>query len=125
VAGAIERPFNAVIGWLEPNITVAQLADLGLKRISVGGVFSRLALATAGCAHNARLAAALRCALRNADVARAPNQPLESAVTSQKRQRQTSECTPVRGPMSMIHYRTSRPVKDVYADAHGVDRVMR
>lgn len=46
VVGAIKRPFNAVIGWLEPNITVAQLADAGVKRISVGGALSRLAFAT-------------------------------------------------------------------------------
>lgn len=46
VVGAIRRPFNAVIGWLEPNITVAQLADAGVKRISVGAALSRLAFAT-------------------------------------------------------------------------------
>ncbi len=45
VVGAISRPFNAVIGWLDPNITVAQLATAGVKRISVGGALSRLALA--------------------------------------------------------------------------------
>jgi 2-methylisocitrate lyase-like PEP mutase family enzyme len=45
VIAAITKPFNAVIGWLEPSITVAQLADAGVKRISVGGALSRLALA--------------------------------------------------------------------------------
>jgi len=45
VVGAISRPFNAVIGWLDPSITVAQLATAGVKRISVGGALSRLALA--------------------------------------------------------------------------------
>jgi 2-methylisocitrate lyase-like PEP mutase family enzyme len=29
----------------DPNITVQQLADVGVKRISVGGALSRLALA--------------------------------------------------------------------------------
>lgn len=53
VVAAIKRPFNAVIGWLDPKITLAQLADAGVKRISVGAALSRLALATlmrAGCA---------------------------------------------------------------------------
>ena len=37
---------NVVTGWLDPDITVAQLAAAGAKRISVGGALSRLALAT-------------------------------------------------------------------------------
>jgi len=45
VVGALKRPFNAVTGWLDPDITAAQLADAGVKRISVGGALSRLALA--------------------------------------------------------------------------------
>jgi 2-methylisocitrate lyase-like PEP mutase family enzyme len=46
VIAAVKRPLNVVSGWLEPQITVAQLADAGVKRISVGGALSRLALAT-------------------------------------------------------------------------------
>jgi 2-methylisocitrate lyase-like PEP mutase family enzyme len=46
VIDAISRPFNAVVGWLDPNITVAQLAAVGVKRVSVGAALSRLALAT-------------------------------------------------------------------------------
>jgi 2-methylisocitrate lyase-like PEP mutase family enzyme len=45
VVGAVKRPFNVVTGWLEPDITAAQLAEAGAKRISVGGALSRLALA--------------------------------------------------------------------------------
>ncbi|TAJ90002.1 oxaloacetate decarboxylase [Reyranella sp.] len=43
--GAVKRPFNVVTGWLDPDVTVAQLAEAGAKRISVGGALSRLALA--------------------------------------------------------------------------------
>ena len=45
VVSAVRRPFNVVTGWLDPDITAAQLADAGAKRISVGGALSRLALA--------------------------------------------------------------------------------
>jgi 2-methylisocitrate lyase-like PEP mutase family enzyme len=45
VVGAVKRPVNVVTGWLDPNITAAQLAEAGAKRISVGGALSRLALA--------------------------------------------------------------------------------
>jgi 2-methylisocitrate lyase-like PEP mutase family enzyme len=45
VVGAVKRPFNVVTGWLDPDITAAQLADAGARRISVGGALSRLALA--------------------------------------------------------------------------------
>jgi 2-methylisocitrate lyase-like PEP mutase family enzyme len=46
VAAATRCPLNVVTGWLDPDITVAQLAEAGAKRISVGGALSRLALAT-------------------------------------------------------------------------------
>lgn len=46
VVAAVNRPVNVVTGWLDPDITVAQLAEAGAKRISVGGALSRLALAT-------------------------------------------------------------------------------
>ena len=46
VVRAVSRPVNVVTGWLNPDITLAQLSDAGAKRISVGGALSRLALAT-------------------------------------------------------------------------------
>jgi 2-methylisocitrate lyase-like PEP mutase family enzyme len=46
VVHAVDRPFNVVTGWLDPAITLTQLADAGAKRISVGGALSRLVLAT-------------------------------------------------------------------------------
>lgn len=46
VVAAVNRPVNVVTGWLDPDITVAQLAEAGVKRVSVGGALSRLALAT-------------------------------------------------------------------------------
>lgn len=45
VCAALKRPFNVVTGWLERDITAAQLAEAGAKRISVGGALNRLALA--------------------------------------------------------------------------------
>jgi 2-methylisocitrate lyase-like PEP mutase family enzyme len=46
VTSAVTRPFNVVTGWLDPDITLAQLSEAGAKRISVGGALSRLAQAT-------------------------------------------------------------------------------
>ena len=46
VVRAVKRPVNIVTGWLDPDITLAQLSEAGAKRISVGGALSRLALAT-------------------------------------------------------------------------------
>ncbi len=43
---AVKRPLNIVAGYIEPDITLAQLSEAGAKRISVGGALSRLALAT-------------------------------------------------------------------------------
>ena len=45
VVGALKRPVNVVTGWLDPDITAAQLSEAGVKRVSVGGALSRLALA--------------------------------------------------------------------------------
>lgn len=39
------RPVNVVASTLDPSVTAAQLAEVGVKRISVGGSLSRLALA--------------------------------------------------------------------------------
>jgi 2-methylisocitrate lyase-like PEP mutase family enzyme len=46
VVRAVTRPVNVVTGWLDPDITLAQLSEAGAKRISVGGALSRLVLAT-------------------------------------------------------------------------------
>jgi 2-methylisocitrate lyase-like PEP mutase family enzyme len=46
VVRAARRPVNVVTGWLDPDITLAQLSEAGAKRISVGGALSRLVLAT-------------------------------------------------------------------------------
>ena len=45
VVRAVKRPVNVVTGWLDPEITLAQLSEAGAKRISVGGALARLALA--------------------------------------------------------------------------------
>jgi len=45
VARAVTKPLNVVMSAADPSLTVAQLAEAGVKRISVGGALSRLALA--------------------------------------------------------------------------------
>ena len=45
VTSAVGKPVNVVMSSADPSITVAQLALAGVKRISVGGALSRLALA--------------------------------------------------------------------------------
>jgi 2-methylisocitrate lyase-like PEP mutase family enzyme len=45
VTAAVGKPLNVVMSAADPSITVAQLAEAGVKRISVGGALSRLALA--------------------------------------------------------------------------------
>lgn len=45
VVGAVGKPVNVVMSSADPCITVQQLADAGVKRISVGGALSRLAFA--------------------------------------------------------------------------------
>jgi 2-methylisocitrate lyase-like PEP mutase family enzyme len=45
VVASVTRPVNVVASTLDPSITAAQLAEAGVKRISVGGSLSRLALA--------------------------------------------------------------------------------
>lgn len=44
VVSALKRPFNLVMGFADPTLTVAQLSDAGVKRISVGGAMERHAL---------------------------------------------------------------------------------
>ena len=46
VASSVSKPLNVVVGMLEPGITAEQLADAGVKRISIGGALARLALAS-------------------------------------------------------------------------------
>jgi 2-methylisocitrate lyase-like PEP mutase family enzyme len=45
VVSAVSKPVNVVMSAADPDLTVAQLAAVGVKRISVGGALSRLALA--------------------------------------------------------------------------------
>ena len=45
VAAAVRKPMNVVMSAADPDLSVAQLAEAGVKRISVGGALSRLALA--------------------------------------------------------------------------------
>lgn len=45
VTSSVTRPVNVVMSAGDPDLTVAQLAEAGVKRISVGGALSRLALA--------------------------------------------------------------------------------
>jgi len=45
VTSAVRKPVNVVMSHGDPSITLAQLAEAGAKRISVGGSLSRLALA--------------------------------------------------------------------------------
>jgi 2-methylisocitrate lyase-like PEP mutase family enzyme len=45
VAAAVTKPLNVVMSAADPDLTTQQLADAGVKRISVGGTLSRLAYA--------------------------------------------------------------------------------
>jgi 2-methylisocitrate lyase-like PEP mutase family enzyme len=45
VVAAVSRPVNVVMSAADPAITAAELGAAGVKRISVGGALSRLALA--------------------------------------------------------------------------------
>ena len=45
LVSAVSKPVNVVMSAADPDLTVAQLAGVGVKRISVGGALSRLALA--------------------------------------------------------------------------------
>jgi 2-methylisocitrate lyase-like PEP mutase family enzyme len=39
----VERPLNVLAGARELDLSIPQLAELGVRRVSVGGIFSRLA----------------------------------------------------------------------------------
>jgi len=45
VVASVGKPVNVVMSHGDPSLTLAQLADAGVKRVSVGGSLSRLALA--------------------------------------------------------------------------------
>jgi 2-methylisocitrate lyase-like PEP mutase family enzyme len=45
VTSAVRRPVNVVMSAADPSLTLAELAEAGVKRVSVGGALSRLALA--------------------------------------------------------------------------------
>ena len=45
VVAAVQKPVNVVMSSADPEITAQQLAEVGVKRISVGGALSRLAFA--------------------------------------------------------------------------------
>jgi len=45
VVAAVQKPVNVVMSSADPEITARQLAEAGVKRISVGGALSRLAYA--------------------------------------------------------------------------------
>src|SRR3954451_24189049 len=46
VASSVKKPLNVVMSAADPALTAAQLAQAGVKRISIGGALSRLALAS-------------------------------------------------------------------------------
>jgi 2-methylisocitrate lyase-like PEP mutase family enzyme len=46
VVSSVNKPINVVMSAADPNLTAAQLSEIGVKRISVGGALSRLALAS-------------------------------------------------------------------------------
>ena len=45
VVASVGKPFNLVMGFADPTLTLPQLAEAGVKRISVGGAMERYALA--------------------------------------------------------------------------------
>jgi 2-methylisocitrate lyase-like PEP mutase family enzyme len=45
LVAAVNKPVNVVMSMADPDLTAPQLADAGVKRISVGGALARLAFA--------------------------------------------------------------------------------
>lgn len=45
VASSVSKPLNVVMSAADPSLTAAQMEEVGVRRISVGGALSRLALA--------------------------------------------------------------------------------
>lgn len=44
VTSALKKPFNAVMGFADPKITLDQLGQAGVRRVSIGGGLNRVAL---------------------------------------------------------------------------------
>jgi 2-methylisocitrate lyase-like PEP mutase family enzyme len=44
VVASVGKPVNVVMGFADPSITLEQLGDIGVRRVSIGGALSRLAL---------------------------------------------------------------------------------
>lgn len=44
VVAAVGKPVNVVMGFADPRITLADLAAAGVRRVSIGGALSRIAL---------------------------------------------------------------------------------
>lgn len=44
VAAAVSKPLNVVMGFADPTLTLDQLGEVGVRRISIGGALSRVAL---------------------------------------------------------------------------------
>jgi 2-methylisocitrate lyase-like PEP mutase family enzyme len=45
VVQAVSKPLNVVMSAADPSLTAAEMEAVGVKRLSVGGALSRLALA--------------------------------------------------------------------------------
>src|SRR5262249_24059209 len=43
VVSSVSRPVNVVMGFAEPSITLPKLAEIGVRRVSIGGALPRLA----------------------------------------------------------------------------------
>ena len=41
---SVARPLNVVMGFADPTITLDELRELGVRRVSIGGGLSRVAL---------------------------------------------------------------------------------
>jgi 2-methylisocitrate lyase-like PEP mutase family enzyme len=44
VVRSVTRPVNVVMGFADPSLTLADLREIGVRRVSIGGALSRLAL---------------------------------------------------------------------------------
>ncbi|MGI5268559.1 isocitrate lyase/PEP mutase family protein [Nonomuraea sp. CA-218870] len=44
VVSSVGKPVNVVMGFADPDITLTRLAEIGVRRVSVGGALSRVAL---------------------------------------------------------------------------------
>ena len=47
VMAAVSKPVNIVMGFADPNITLAELAEIGVRRVSIGAGLYRAAMTTA------------------------------------------------------------------------------